>query len=119
MPLMPKWVDRQADTVEPMQGVTWYGPTRRMPLLRRMSAASIWLAGEPPPEPMIRPVRRSDTFPAPTPPSPSSPPAAQPKGRAARAIPHEAQLLAVDLRFQVDLRHARHLAAHAQLAELG
>ena len=57
MPLMPKLVDRQADTVELMQRVTWYGPTRRMPLLRSVSAASIWLAGEPPPEPMMRPVR--------------------------------------------------------------
>ena len=61
MPLMPKLVDRHADTVELMQRVTWYGPTRRMPLLRRMSAASIWLAGEPPPEPMMRPVRGCDT----------------------------------------------------------
>ena len=27
MPLMPKLVDRQAETVELMQRVTWYGPT--------------------------------------------------------------------------------------------
>src|SRR6218665_15307 len=47
MPLMPKWVDRQAGTVEPMQRVTWYGPTRGMALLRRMSAGSIWVGGAP------------------------------------------------------------------------
>ncbi len=35
-----------------------------------------------------------------------------------RGIAHEAQLLAVDARFQVDVGHARHLAAHAQLGEL-
>ena len=57
MPLTLKLVARQADTVELMQRVTWYGPTRRMPFSRSVSAASIWLAGEPPPEPMMRPVR--------------------------------------------------------------
>ena len=39
MPLTLKLVARQADTVELMQRVTWYGPTRRMPFSRSVSAA--------------------------------------------------------------------------------
>jgi hypothetical protein len=49
-----------ADTVEHIVRVTMYGPTRRTPLARSRSAASTWLAQEPPPEPAIRPMRSLD-----------------------------------------------------------
>lgn len=54
---MPNAVARLAETVEHIVRGTMYGPTRRTPRLRAMSAVSTcqWL--EPPPEPAIRPVR--------------------------------------------------------------
>ena len=61
MPLTANAVDKLADTVEPIHRVTWYGPTRRTPLLRKVSAASTWLADDAPPEPMMRPVRGWET----------------------------------------------------------
>jgi hypothetical protein len=54
-------VARQADTVLPMVRVTMKGPTRLMPLARRVSAAQTWLKLEAPPEPATRPVRGFDT----------------------------------------------------------
>jgi hypothetical protein len=43
--------------VLPITRGTMNGPTRLMPLLRSVSAASTWLALEAPPEPATRPTR--------------------------------------------------------------
>jgi hypothetical protein len=58
---MPNGVARQADTVLPMVRVTMNGPTRLMPLARRVSAAQTWLKLDAPPEPATRPVRGLET----------------------------------------------------------
>jgi hypothetical protein len=58
---MAKGVARQADTVLPMVRVTIIGPTRLMPLARRVSAAQTWFKLDAPPEPATRPVRGLDT----------------------------------------------------------
>ena len=46
-----------------MVRVTMYGPTRRTPFSRAMSAATTTLAVEAPPEPITRPVRSLETSP--------------------------------------------------------
>ena len=61
-PLISKGVARQADVVLVIVRGTMYGPMRLMPLRAAMSAASTWFAGEPPPEPVMRPVRGWETW---------------------------------------------------------
>src|SRR3990172_6446195 len=58
---MPNDVARHADTVLLMVRGTWYGPTRRKPFARKVSADQTRLALDAPPEPAINPLRACDT----------------------------------------------------------
>jgi hypothetical protein len=54
-------VARVADAVDDIAFGTANGPTRLGPLVRVISAASTMVRAEGPPEPMMMPVRTSDT----------------------------------------------------------
>lgn len=111
-PLIWNGVARQADTVLPMVRVTRYGPMRLTPFSRRVSMASIWFRVEAPPEPAIRPVRGWKSVPS----------QAGVLDRllhrqvgVSGGIAHEAEDLAIDQLFEVQVDRTGNVAAQAHL----